>query len=216
MPVSESLQICELEKVKLIGKQLHPLSFLCFRSGDALTISLQSKPPHTIFNCFPRRCYSIWEAHGWCVTHVWGSPDRGPAKNLDQVIFKETRRSDFTPDTSTPPHCWRSTGSTDTLTDPQQAPAWEKFGRDSVKVERRNVYNTRIPSGWKGLKRAENGQVVMGGNRSAGDPENKAKKHIPLRRYHDAGYCTDQCWHLFLLPFPGICLERSSPKILEV
>lgn len=64
------------------------------------------------------------------------------------------------------------------LTDPQQASAWEELGggRDGVKVVRKNVYNRQIPSGWKGLERAANGQVMMGGNKSARDAENRAKK----------------------------------------
>lgn len=81
-----------------------------------------------------------------------------------------------------------------------------------MKVERRNVYNTQVPSGWKGPERAENGQVVMGGNRSARDGENMAKKGKVFLSTHSSFWSSRwQIPHRSALAFVLLPFRTSLP-----
>lgn len=82
-------------------------------------------------------------------------------------------------------------------------------------MERRNGYNTQIPSGWKGLERAEHGQVVVGGNRSAGDAESRDKMGKMLLPAHSSSWWP-QWWilHISALRFALLSLSTSLPRNL--
>lgn len=85
----------------------------------------------------------------------------------------------------------------------------------SMKVVRKNVYNTQIPSGWKGLERAENGQVVMGGNRNARNAENRAKKGKVFLSAHSSSW-SSRWWilHRSALTFVLLPFCTSLPRNL--
>lgn len=77
-----------------------------------------------------------------------------------------------------------------------------------------------IPSGWKGLERAENGQVVAGGNRSAGDAEYRDKMGKVPFPSHSSSW-SSQWWlphrsvlRCALLPFCTSLLRNLPWKVL--
>lgn len=159
------------------------------------------------------------------MTHVWGSPDRGPAKNLDQDIFKKTSCLDFTPQipahhhTAGGPQAMQADWPTHNSHVPEKSLGGTTWMWKEMFITHRFLQDKRD---WKEQKMGrwwwEAAEVLEMMNRVK-----RARcsfQHIPLPDHHDGGYCIDQCWHLFCCPFtpafPGMCLERSSPKILEV
>lgn len=80
---------------------------------------------------------------------------------------------------------------------------------------KKKIYNTQLPSGWKGPERAENGQVVMGGKRSAGDTENRAIKGKVFLSAHSSSWSLPW-WilHRSAMTFVLLPFHTSLPRNL--
>lgn len=143
---------------------------------------------------------------------MWGSPDRGPAKNLDQDILRKQAVG-----ISHHRHQHTAGGpqatQADRLTHKRHLPEkscgerWHEGGKKKMFITQGSLQDER---NWK-MGRWQWEATEMPETLRAGLKRARCSfQHIPPPDHHDGGYCTDQHWHFVLLPF-HTSLPRNLP-----